>query len=70
MGTLKPAVVALFALMACGKGDQGRGTGGYDLILKDGWIVDGSGNPRYKGDVAVRGDRIVAVGFLDGAQAR
>ena len=70
MGTLKPAVVALVALMACGKGDQGRGTGGYDLILKDGWIVDGSGNPRYKGDVAVRGDRIVAVGFLDGAQAR
>jgi len=70
MGTLKPAVVALVALMACGKGDEGRGTGGYDLILKHGWIVDGSGNPRYKGDVAVRGDRIVAVGFLDGAQAR
>ncbi len=70
MGTLKPAVVALVALMACGKGDEGRGTGGYDLILKNGWIVDGSGNPRYKGDVAVRGDRIVAVGFLDGAQAR
>ena len=70
MGTLKPAVVALVALMACGKGDEGRGTGANDLILKNGWIVDGSGNPRYKGDVAVRGDRIVAVGFLDGAQAR
>src|SRR5438034_5809647 len=36
----------------------------YDLILKDGWIVDGSDNPRYRGDVAIRGDRIVAVGFL------
>jgi len=70
MGTLKPAVVALVALMACGKGDEGRGTGANDLILKNGWIVDGSGNPRYKGDVAVRGDRIVAVGFLDGAHAR
>ena len=70
MGTLRPAVVALVALAACGKGDAGRGTGAYDLILKNGWIVDGSGNPRYRGDVAVRGDRIAAVGFLGGAQAR
>lgn len=70
MGTLKPAVVALVALAACGKGDAGRGTGMYDLVLKNGWIVDGSGNPRYRGDVAVRGDRIVAVGFLGAAPAR
>lgn len=42
----------------------------YDLVLKNGWIVDGSGNPRYRGDVAVRGDRIVAVGFLGAAPAR
>src|SRR5205823_941664 len=70
MGTLKPAVVALVALVACGKGEEGRGTGVYDLILKNGWIVDGSGNPRYKGDLAVRGDRLAAVGFLGGAQAR
>ena len=70
MGTLKPAVAALVALVACGKGETGNGKGGYDLILKNGWIVDGTGNPRYKGDVAVRGDRIVAVGFLDRAQAR
>ncbi|HMC18100.1 MAG TPA: hypothetical protein VKH16_02700, partial [Gemmatimonadales bacterium] len=70
MGTLKPAVVALVALVACGKGEEGRGTGVYDLILKNGWIVDGSGNPRYKGDVAVQGDRLAAVGFLGGAQAR
>jgi len=70
MGTLKPVVVALAALAACGRGEEGRGTGGYDLILKSGWIVDGTGNPRYRGDVAVRGDRIAAVGFLGGAQAR
>lgn len=70
MGTLKPAVVALVALAACGNGDAGRGTSMYDLVLKNGWIVDGSGNPRYRGDVAVRGDRIVAVGFLGAAPAR
>src|SRR5207249_3506344 len=42
----------------------------YDLILKGGWIVDGSGNPRYRGDVALKGDRIAAVGFLDEATAK
>jgi dihydroorotase/N-acyl-D-amino-acid deacylase len=47
-----------------------HGDGPYDRILKGGWIVDGSGNPRYSGDVALVGDRIVAVGYLRGAQAR
>jgi len=32
--------------------------------------VDGSGNPRYRGDVGIRGDRIVAVGFLGTPTAR
>jgi dihydroorotase/N-acyl-D-amino-acid deacylase len=40
------------------------------VILKGGWIVDGSGNPRYAGDVALVGDRIAAVGYLRGADAR
>ncbi|HET8712436.1 MAG TPA: D-aminoacylase [Gemmatimonadales bacterium] len=44
--------------------------GPYDLLLKGGGIVDGSGNPRYRGDVALSGDRIAAVGYLRGAQAR
>ena len=70
MGTLRPTVVALLALVACGKREEGRGTSVYDLVLKNGWIVDGSGNPRYRGDVALRGDRIAAVGFLEGATAR
>jgi len=70
MGTLKRVVFALVALVACEKGEEGRRTGPYDLILENGWIVDGSGNPRYRGDVALRGDRIAAVGFLGGAQAR
>src|SRR5438034_5831924 len=33
-----------------------------DVVLRGGWIVDGTGNPRYKGDVALAGDRIAAVG--------
>ena len=38
----------------------------YDLLIKNGWIVDGSGAPRFRGDVGVCGDRITAVGQLDG----
>lgn len=36
----------------------------YDFLLRDGWIVDGSGNPRWRGDLAIRGDRIAAMGRL------
>src|SRR6266513_2174789 len=63
-------LVFLSLLTACGMGDSARSDGPYDVILKNGWIVDGSGNPRFRGDVAIRGDRIAAVGFLDQATAR
>ena len=36
----------------------------YDVLLRGGWIVDGSGNPRWQGDLAIRGDRIAAMGRL------
>lgn len=37
---------------------------GYDLLLSGGWIVDGTGAPPYRGDLAVAGGRIAAVGAL------
>jgi dihydroorotase/N-acyl-D-amino-acid deacylase len=42
----------------------------YDLLIRNGMIVDGTGSPWVRGDVAVRGDRIAAVGLLRTAQAR
>ena len=68
-----PAISRLLFLLlmgGCGMGTPARSHGPYDLILKGGTIVDGSGNPRYDGDVAINGDRIVAVGYLGGAAAR
>ena len=33
----------------------------YDLLLRNGRIVDGTGSPWYRGDVAIRGDTIVRI---------
>src|SRR5215204_2243812 len=33
----------------------------YDVVIENGRVVDGTGNPWIYGDVAIRGDRIVAV---------
>jgi N-acyl-D-amino-acid deacylase len=42
----------------------------YDIIVRGGHIIDGTGNPWFDGDVAIRSDRIVAVGRLANATAR
>jgi len=41
----------------------------YDLIIMNGRIVDGTGNPWFYGDVAIRGDRIVKVGRISFGRA-
>ena len=36
----------------------------YDLVVKNGTIVDGSGGPRYQADVAVTGGKVVEIGRI------
>lgn len=41
----------------------------HDLIIRNGTIVDGTGSPGYRADVAIDSDRITAIGDLSAAQA-
>lgn len=36
----------------------------FDIVIRDGWIIDGSGQSRVLGDIAVSGDRIAEVGTV------
>ncbi|MBL8207367.1 MAG: amidohydrolase family protein, partial [Blastocatellia bacterium] len=42
----------------------------YDLLIRNGRIVDGTGNPSFVGDVALRDGRIAALGKLTNAAAK
>ena len=52
------AAAALFDLPAAAQETR------YDLVIRRGHIIDGTGNPWFQGDVAVQGDRIVALGSI------
>ena len=41
-----------------------------DLLIRDGQLIDGSGAPRLRSDVGIRGDSIVALGDLHDRSAR
>lgn len=42
----------------------------FDVLIKGGTVYDGTGRAPVKADVAIKDDRIVAIGNLKGAQAR
>jgi len=51
-------------------GAQHKAPQTYDLIIRHGTIYDGSARPPFVGDVAIQGDKIVAVGPLKNARGR
>ncbi|HXT61590.1 MAG TPA: hypothetical protein VN696_01005, partial [Pyrinomonadaceae bacterium] len=42
----------------------------YDIIIRNGRVVDGSGRAGYPADVAIKDDRIASIGNLRGAKAK
>jgi dihydroorotase/N-acyl-D-amino-acid deacylase len=42
----------------------------YDIVIRNGRIIDGTGSPWYAGDIGIRAGKIAAVGHLEGQAAR
>lgn len=42
----------------------------YDVVIKNGTVVDGTGCAPYRADVAIQGDRIVEIGKITGSATR
>ena len=57
------------ALLISACAAPGRPADTYDLLIRGGRVVDGSGNPAVDGDVAVTNGRIARIGRLEGANA-
>lgn len=57
--------IALLVLPVAGSAQSGS----YDLLIRHGRIVDGTGAPWYSGDVAIKDGRIAGIGRLDSATA-
>jgi N-acyl-D-amino-acid deacylase len=45
-------------------------TAPFDVVIRNGHIIDGTGSPWYSGDVGIRDGRIAAIGDLAGAHAK
>ena len=42
----------------------------FDLLIKGGTVIDGTGTPGYAADIAINGDSIAAIGRIDAESAR
>ncbi len=58
---------AIFILSSCrGKAPD---EGDFDILITNGKIVDGTGDPAFSGDVGIKGDTIAEIGNLEGKKA-
>jgi N-acyl-D-amino-acid deacylase len=58
------ALIIGFLLASCSQPQT------FDVLIKNGQIIDGSGQPSYVGDIAINADTIAAIGNLKNAKGR
>ncbi len=58
-------IIAMFSFVLCSK----MGPKDFDILIKNGKIVDGTGNPWFYGDIGISRDSIVGIGNLAGKTA-
>ncbi len=54
------ALIVAFFFFACSNSQSDH----FDILIKNGKIVNGSGNPWFYGDVGIKNNTIVAIGDL------
>ncbi len=69
MKTRAPGTAAVLLLLALGTLPGFLHAQHFDILIRNGQILDGSGNPAFQGDVGIRDDRIVTIGRLPRATA-
>ena len=68
-GAILLFLATAFSTGGCAPSGDVTSSGPYDVIITNARIIDGTGNPWFRGDVGIRGKRIAAIGHLDGAEA-
>ncbi len=69
LAVVLPLVLAAWAPRAIAQG-AATATAPYDVLIRNGHIIDGTGNPWYAADIAISGERIAAIGDLHNATAK
>jgi len=68
LGSSLTALLSLFLLSlpaAPGSAQRPRADAGYDVVIANGRIVDGSGNPWFYADLAIKNGHIAKIGKID-----
>jgi N-acyl-D-amino-acid deacylase len=63
---MRSLAIALLATVAW----SGQTPQQFDILIRNGRVLDGTGNPWYRADIGISGDRIRAVGLLPNATAK
>jgi N-acyl-D-amino-acid deacylase len=64
------AVCGIMASKLAQAQDAAAASAEYDVLIRNGHIIDGTGSPWYSGDIGIRDGRLAAIGDLAGAQAK
>ena len=67
---MRRSVLVLLVLVLTTTSAAAQRAQSFDLILRGGRVIDGTGNPWVRADVGLRGDRITRIGDLTDAVAR
>ena len=70
LGVALLLLATAFLADSCAPSEDGKPMGPYDVIITNARIIDGTGNPWFRGDVGIRGKRIVTIGDLSGDDAK